>query len=101
MSGYVQSGQDLMDLAESVARHATAWQGRDTSTREGASAAYAELAHAVGAIDRLVSSAEALKAPLAEALVAHQTDQADALGEFFSEVVGDREYGINPEGGQS
>lgn len=98
---YTQAGQDLVDLATAAARHATAWHGRDTSTREGESAAYSELAHAVGALERLVSTADALRAPLTEALVGHRTDQADQLGEFFSEVVGDRDYGIDPEGSQS
>lgn len=98
MSEYMQAGQDLVDLATSAARHATAWQARDVRTREGETDAYAELSRAVGALERLVSAAEALRGPLAEALVARRTDQADQLGDLYAGLEG-REYGINPEGG--
>ena len=97
---YTQSGQDLVDIATSAARHATAWQDRDLRTSEGEAAAYADLSHAVGALERLVSAAEAIRGPLAEALVARRTDQADQLGDLYADLE-DREYGITTDGGMS
>lgn len=92
--------QDLNAFLESAERHADAWEHRETSTKEGEAEAYFHLAHAVGALDRLASAAEALRAPLAEALVAHQTDNADTLNSVWAEGVGDRTYGFDPEGGR-
>ena len=91
--------QDLRAHLESAERHADAWENRSTDTKEGEAEAFYHLAHAVGALDRLASAAEALRAPLTEALVAHQTDNADALGELYRDVVGDRAYGFNPDRG--
>jgi len=91
--------QDLRDHLEAAERHAAAWEQRDTSTKDGEAEAFSALAHAVGALERLSSAAEALRAPLAEALVAHRTDQADTLASVWGEAVGDRSYGFDPEGG--
>lgn len=90
-----QSLQDLADQLEAARRHLAAY-----ATAEGHEA-YHELHSAVQALGRLVSGAEAVKAPLAEELMVRQTDLGDQLGGFFAEVVGDREYGIDPEGGVS
>jgi len=91
--------QDVRDIAEAAERHAAAWENRDTSTATGEAEAFDHLAHAVGALERLTSTADALRGPLAEALVARQTDNADTLTAVWDEAVGDREYGFDPEGG--
>jgi DNA-binding PucR family transcriptional regulator len=93
------SFQDLRDLVDAAERHAQAWSTRETVTPEAESDAYQHLAHAVGALERLSSAVDALLGPLASEQVAHQTDNADLLSEFFAEVVGDREYGFDPDGG--
>jgi cytochrome c1 len=90
------SFQDLRDLVDAAERHAQAYSTRETVTAEAEADAYQHLAHAVGALERLSSAADAVRAPLASEQVAHQTDNADALGEFFAEVVGDRAYGFEP-----
>jgi hypothetical protein len=91
--------QDVRAHVEAAERHAEAWEKRDTSTKAGEAEAFDHLAHAVGALERLASAADALRGPLAEALVAHQTDNADSLNSIWGEAVGDRTYGFNPEGG--
>lgn len=95
----VYTFQDLRDMVDAAERHVQAWNLRETVTAEAEADAFQHLAHGVGALERLSSAAEAMRAPLAEEQFAHQTDNADALGDFFRDVVGDRVYGFNPDGG--
>lgn len=90
-SQHARAVQDLRTLVDSAERHLAAFDaGEDTDRR---------LHAAVTALGHLVSSADALLAPLASEAVARQTDRGDTLGSFFDEVVGDRDYGFNPNGG--
>jgi hypothetical protein len=91
------SFQDLRDLLDAAERHVEAWNLREAVTSESEADAYQHLAHGVGALERLSSAADAVRAPLASEQVAHQTDDADTLGEFFADVVGDRDYGFDPD----
>jgi hypothetical protein len=91
--------QDLRDLVDAAERHVQAWNLRETVTAEAEADAFQHLAHGVGALERLSSAVDAMRSPLAEQQFAHQTDNADALGDFFRDVVGDRAYGFNPDGG--
>lgn len=87
--------QDLEDLVESVKRHARKWMTRsDDPTTDEEAEAHAELVHAYGALERLASAVDVLRGEMGNALMEHQTDQADALSAFWDENVGDREYGI-------
>lgn len=84
---HAQAVLDMQTTLETAARHIDAYDN-------GTGSSYEELHRAVMALSRLVSRTESLLGPLAEELVGHQTDRADALGELYGEVVGDREYGI-------
>lgn len=95
------SFQDLRDLVDAAERHVQAWNLRETVTPEAEADAFQHLAHGVGALERLSSAVEAMRGPLAEEQFAHQTDNADALGGLYRDVVGDRAYGFDPNGGQS
>jgi len=87
--------QDLLDLVDSANRHARRWTLRSKSpTAEEAAEAHAELVHAHGALERLADAVDDLRGEMANALMEHQTDQADTLSAFWDENVGDREYGI-------
>jgi len=86
--------QDLHDLVDSAKRHARKWTFSTDATPEEESAAHAELTHAYGALERLASAVDALRGEMGNALMEHQTDQADTLSEFWDKNVGDREYGI-------
>jgi len=86
--------QDLHDLVDSAKRHAQGWESRADATPEEKAEAHADLVHACGALERLASAADALRGEMGNALMEHQTDQADALSAFWDENVGDREYGI-------
>jgi hypothetical protein len=97
MSAKVPSFQDARDLLDAAERHATAWASRETTTPDAEAEAWQHLAQSVGVLERLATAVDQLRGPLASELVAHQTDNADALGEFFGTVVGDREYGFNPD----
>lgn len=90
---HAQAVQDLQTLLDSVARHLQAFDAGEDADRH--------LSAAVNSLGHLVSGADALLAPLASESVARQTDRGDALGDFFDEVVGDRRYGFNPDGGVS
>jgi N12 class adenine-specific DNA methylase len=90
--------QDAQDHLDSAKRHARKWDLRPSSSSpEEDAAAHADLVHAHGALERLASAVEILRAETANALLERQTDQADTLNEFFGTVVGDREYGFNPD----
>lgn len=89
--------QDARDLLDAAERHALAWSAWEPGAKSDEADAWQHLAHAVGALERLASAADALRGPLAADLVAHQTDNADVLSEFFDEVVGAREYGFDPD----
>lgn len=97
MIANVPSFQDARDLLDAAERHATAWASREPGSRADEADAWQHLAHSVGALERLSSAVDQLRGPLASELVAHQTDNADALSEFFGTVVGDREYGFDPD----
>jgi hypothetical protein len=87
--------QDLQAHLDSAKRHARKWTlGSVSSTPEVAAEAHAELVHTHGALERLASAVEILRAETANALLEHQTDQADTLSAFWGKNVGDREYGI-------
>jgi len=92
---HVHTVQDAREALESAGRHMALYRSVEDPDAE----AYRHLTHAVQSLDRLVSIVEALRAPLAEDLFAHQTDQADTLLGVWDEAVGDRSYGIDPEGG--
>lgn len=81
---HAQVLEDMAVLAEAAARHVEAWDARDTTTKEGSAAAYAELARAVTRLERLASTVDAIRFPLAERLVSHRTDQADTLSELHA-----------------
>lgn len=96
----VQAFKDLQDHLDTAKRNARHWVLRSTTpSREEEAEALAHLNHAVGALERLTSAADVIRGELASALVEHQTDNADALGGLYRDVVGDRSYGFNPEGG--
>lgn len=97
MTVKVPSFEDARALLDAAERHATAWASRETTTPDAEADAWQHLSQAVGALERLASAVGQLQGPLASELVAHQTDNADALGEFFGSVVGDREYGFDPD----
>lgn len=90
-SQHTRAVQDLRTLVDSAGRHLAAFDAGEDTDRH--------LHAAVTALGHLVSNADALLAPLASEAVARQTDRGDALGEFFDDVVGDRVYGFNPDGG--
>jgi hypothetical protein len=90
--------QDLQDLVDSAKRHSRRWHFRPSSASpEEEAAAHAELVHAHGALERLASAVDILRAETANALLEHQTDQADTLNGFWDAAVGDRSYGFNPD----
>jgi len=93
MSRHEHTPQDAFDALESAARHRQAWLAAEEPDAD----AYRHLTHAVHALDRLVSIAEVLRAPLAEAQFARETDQADTLLGVWDEAVGDRDYGFDAE----
>jgi hypothetical protein len=88
-SKHARAIQDLRTLVDNADRHLAAFDAGEDADRH--------LHAAVTALGHLVSNADALLAPLASESVARQTDRGDALGEFFAEVVGDREYGFDPD----
>lgn len=99
MGQHIPQLRDLVALAAAAERHAEAWEARSTVTPEAEAEAYQHLAQAVGALERLAVAADALRGPLAAALVAHQTDQADALtGVWDQAEVTDRKHGFDPDG---
>ncbi|MEU5155191.1 hypothetical protein [Glycomyces sp. NPDC021274] len=90
--------QDMQDHLDSAKRHMSKWDFRPSSSSPAEDAeAHAELVHAHGALERLASAVDILRAETANALLEHQTDQADTLNGFFGSVVGDREYAFDPE----
>lgn len=93
----VPSFQDARALLDAAERHATAFHSSEPATPDAAAEAWQHLAHAVGALERLASTVGQLQGPLASELVAHQTDNADALLGVWDAAVGDREYGFNPD----
>lgn len=94
---HAQALVDLHERLDIAARHVRSYDARETGTPEADADAYQHLSHATGALERLAAAVDALRADLAHDLVAHQTDNADVLGGLYSDLLGDREYGINPE----
>jgi hypothetical protein len=81
--------QDATEALESAVRHTRAWQAGERDAD-----AFRHLSHAVSSWEELVSIAESLRGPLANDLLEHQTDVADALADVWERAVGDRTYGI-------
>lgn len=95
MSRHEYTLASLRELLESAERHHTSYRRALDGGEE--SDAYRHLTHTEQALDRLSVGADAVRAPMVEALVARQTDQADALNGVWDAAVGDREYGFDPD----